>query len=321
MKPDPLIDIIILDWSCPHILRCLAALDADCSDGQRVHLMTNKREVLDACGLMRKLSLRTTFLDENLGFARANNWAVSQSQAEWVVLLNPDAIVRPGWREAMSEVLCDVEDCVACVGSVQLTGRDDDQIDGIGDSYHVSGIARRIGHGRKRSGLDICRLTRAMFSACAAAVAYRRDVYCRAGGFDESFFCYMEDVDLGFRLRLLGHRSTLATRAVVHHVGGASSGGGRSSFAIYHGQRNLVWTFVKNMPGWSLWALLPLHLGANALLMAWHAIHGHGRVVLRAKLDAIRGIGAVFRCRSEVQASRQTAALDILRQMTIWPWV
>ena len=67
------------------------------------------------------------------------------------------------------------------------------------------------------------------------------------GGFDEDYFSYHEDVDLGFRLRLRGLSCMLVPQAIVHHVGSASTGK-RSDFSVYYGHRNLVWTYFKDMP-------------------------------------------------------------------------
>ena len=96
-----------------------------------------------------------------------------------------------------------------------------------------------------------------VFAACAAAALYRRDAFEALGGFEERFFCYYEDVDLGFRLRLAGGRCVLEPRAIVRHVGSASSGQ-VSGFAEYHGTRNRLWTFLRDMPT----ALMPIALPA-----------------------------------------------------------
>ena len=78
----------------------------------------------------------------------------------------------------------------------------------------------------------------------------------------------MEDVDLGFRLRLAGHRCLYVPKSVVHHVGSGTTGGKNSDFSVYHGHRNLVWTYVKNMPGVLFWIFLPLHLAMNLVVLA-----------------------------------------------------
>ncbi len=86
---------------------------------------------------------------------------------------------------------------------------------------------------------------------------YPRVEFLEAGGFDEDYFAYHEDVDLGFRMRLRGLRCYLVQAASVQHVGSASTGR-RSGFAVYHGHRNLVWTYAKNMPSPWVWLYLPL---------------------------------------------------------------
>jgi GT2 family glycosyltransferase len=133
----------------------------------------------------------------------------------------------------------------------------------------------------------------------------------KVGGFDEDFFCYVEDVDLGFRLRLAGYKSIYVPEAIVYHVGSASTGGRHSDFSIYHGHRNLVWTFIKNMPGILLWVLLPLHLLLNIVSILYFSFIGKGKVILTAKLDAVKGIPSMWRKRHHIQEIRQVSASDI----------
>ena len=86
-------------------------------------------------------------------------------------------------------------------------------LDGAGDNYHVSGLVWRRGHGNTAQGE--MNAPREVFAPCAAAALYRRSALIDVGGFDEDFFCYVEDVDLGFRLRLAGHRCLYVPQAVV----------------------------------------------------------------------------------------------------------
>ena len=156
---------------------------------------------------------------------------------------------------------------------------------------------------------------REVFSPCAAAAMYRRDVFLSAGSFDEDFFCYLEDIDLGFRLRLEGHRCLLVPSAVVAHVGSVTSGGKQSDFAVYHGHRNLVWTYVKNMPGWLFWVCLPLHLAMNFVTVLMYTWQGKGRVILRAKRDALLGLPKMWQKRREIQKHRIVSISDIWRML------
>lgn len=250
----------------------------------------------------------------NLGFAAGCNRAAAMARGDWLVFLNPDARPAPDWLAALSrgERSCPAADAL---GSLQRMDDTDGRIDGVGDAFHVSGLCWRQGHGRRLDGRAIAARASRAFGACAAAAAVRREAFLRLGGFDEDFFCYCEDVDLSFRMRLQGMDVAIVTDAVVTHRGSASSGGRRSDFALYHGHRNMVWVYVKNMPGWLFWALLPAHLVANAATVAAYALRGRGGVVLRAKRDAIRGLPRMWAKRREIQRGRTVSAWAILRQL------
>ena len=177
------------------------------------------------------------------------------------------------------------------------------QLDGVGDVCHVSGLVWRHAHDRPERDVPEAGRSGPVFAACAAAALYRRDDWVRMGGLDERFFCYVEDVDLGFRLQLAGRPCRYVADAVVHHLGSASSGVG-SDFAVYHGHRNLEWLFLKNMPAPLLWRYLPLHLVTWPLLLVWFTARGRGWSFVRAKWDAVRGMGEAWRARTAVQALR-----------------
>ena len=129
-------------------------------------------------------------------------------------------------------------------------------LDGTGDVYHVSGRAWRRDWGRPAKDAGS---TLPILGACAAAALFSREAMLLAGGFDEDFFCFYEDVDLSFRLRLLGYAGRYVPAAVARHVGSASTGS-HSDFCVYHAHRNLVWTYVINMPCALFWLYLPQHV-------------------------------------------------------------
>src|SRR5690606_19406548 len=86
-----------------------------------------------------------------------------------------------------------------------------------------------------------------VFSPCGAAFVIARDLFEALNGFDERFFLYCEDADLGYRARLQGERTLLIPEAVVAHTGSATLGA-RSDVALYHGYRNRIWLYAKNTP-------------------------------------------------------------------------
>jgi len=247
----------------------------------------------------------------NLGFAAANNRAAVRAEGDWLVLLNPDAYPEPDWLECLLAAASVHLDCVM-FGSHQVSATDAGRLDGAGDRYFAPGLAWRGGYGWPAATyLE----SGPVFSPCAAAAMIRADVFRAAGGFDERFFCYVEDVDLGFRLRLQGHRAWQEKSAVVRHVGGGSAGAAAGGFARYHGTRNMLWCFVKNMPGPLFWPLLPLHLMLLLLLWLRAIPRGLGGVVGRGLLDGFAGLGPVWRVRREIQAARRVDAGTIARAL------
>ncbi|HBS33707.1 MAG TPA: glycosyltransferase family 2 protein, partial [Parvularcula sp.] len=138
------------------------------------------------------------------------------------------------------------------------------------------------------------------FAPCAAAAMYRARVFADLGGFEERFFCYGEDVDLGFRLRLAGGRAVQVRAARVLHEGSGVSGR-YSDFTVYHGNRNRIWMTYRNMPALLYWPLVPLRLLADAYLCLRAFTVGTGRAYARAVLDGYGGLPALANDRRRLQ--------------------
>jgi glycosyltransferase involved in cell wall biosynthesis len=308
------VTIVIVNWQALQTLpRCLDCLGAQTLQPAAILLVDNSEsgECASLCGRLPNLRIIST--RRNLGFAAANNLALAETKTDWVALLNPDAFPEPKWLERLLQAAHRHPEC-ASFGSIQLLDADARLLDGAGDQYHFSGLMRRAAHLKPRDRFAP-RQDKKIFSPCAAAALYRTAALQAVSGFDEDFFCYAEDVDLGFRLRLAGHDSLLVHDAIVRHVGSASTGDKRSAFATYHGHRNMVWVFVKNMPGVLFWLCLPLHILVNVLLIFVLALRGQGPVALRSKRDALLGLPQAWSKRASIQSSRQASVFQIWREL------
>lgn len=305
------VTVIIVNWNSGRLLEeCLRRLTQQAFLPERILVMDNGSTDGSAQRAQRVPGVTVRMLGANLGFAAANNRALNECDTDLIVLLNPDAFPESDWLLSLVAA-AKAHPHIAAFGSRQMVNSLPEMLDGIGDVYHMSGRVWRKGHGRPQSSAD--HITNEIFSPCAGAALYRRDALVKVGGFDEDYFCYIEDIDLGFRLQLAGHACLYVPDAVVHHVGSASSGGQHSNFSVYHGHRNLVWTFVKNMPGLLFWLLLPLHMMLNLATLVWFTGSGQGGVILRAKWDAIKGLPKMWIKRKQIQAGRIATPLEIWR--------
>lgn len=303
--------------------RALAAVAAQTRPPDRVVVLDNASRDATVAVVRQAVSSWSAPVDivearTNLGFAAGNNRAMERlADCDLVALLNPDAFPEPGWLAALVAA-AEAHPEAGSFASRQMLDDAPERLDGAGDVCHVSGLVWRHGHQRRLGEVPDAGRSGPAFSACAAAALYRRADWVRAGGLDERFFCYAEDVDLGFRLQLAGRACWYVAEAVVRHVGSASSGVG-SPFAVYHGHRNLEWMFVKNMPGALLWRYLPLHLATWVAGLIRFGGRGRGGAYLRAKWDAMRGLPAAWRERQRVQATRVLTTSEVLARLDRQP--
>lgn len=308
------VSVIIVTWNSAKTLpRCLEALTAQSFRDFEVVVVDNGST--DGCtdALETRypaLDLTLLQLEKNRGYAAGNNIAAKISKGAWLALLNADAFPEPGWLTCLMNA-AERLPAFSTFSSRLIMADDPRRLDGEGDVYHVSGLAWRRNHGKAS---DIPSVEEEVFSACGAAALFRKEIFLQADGFDERYFAYNEDVDLGFRLRLLGHRCMYVPSARVNHVGSASTSR-RSNTSIYYGHRNLVWTFFKNMPAGLLLLFLPSHLIMTLLYLVYYSFSGKGRAIWKAKLDALCQLPQILQVRFMIQSARKINSNQIYLQM------
>lgn len=311
----PIISIVISTWNSGIVLpRCLDSLVRQTVKDFEVIIVDNGSSDNSIENLSEKwpaLDFQIKKLDKNTGFAAANNLGAHLSSGDWLALLNSDTFPEPDWLENLLRAAARQPE-FSFFASRQLQAGAPHLLDGAGDAYHISGLAWRrfAGLPAAQYGLE----SEEVFSACAAAAFYSRKVFLQVGGFDESFFSYLEDIDLSFRLRLQGFRCLYVPEAVVKHVGSATLGV-RSEFAYYHWQRNSIWSFLQNMPTGLLLMALPFHLMANCIYQLYYTFRGRGHILLKGKGDALRGLPGVLRKRQEIQNHRKVSNMELWHRM------
>jgi len=198
------------------------------------------------------------FLEENTGFSGAVNVGIRESVTPYVILLNNDTEPEIDYVREMVKAI-ERSPKIFSVSSKMIQLYHKDLMDDAGDMYSVLGWAYQRGVGQKSSGYKrACRV----FSACAGAAIYRREVFDKIGGFDEDHFAYLEDIDVGYRAKICGYENWYCPKAVVYHVGSGTSGSKYNSFKVKLAARNNLYLNYKNMPLLQLlFNLLPILAG------------------------------------------------------------
>jgi GT2 family glycosyltransferase len=305
--------VVVVYESGPTLAECLAAMRDQTWRDYEILLIDNASSDRTAQAAAKAdPTIRLIENDRNLGFAAAVNQGAQAAHGRWLALLNPDAFAQPDWLARLMAA-ADAYPEVHCFTSRQLMAEDPDKLDGLGDVMALAGYPFRGGYTHPNPGeLE----PGWVFSACGGAMMIDKALFLKLGGFDERLFCYCEDVDLGYRLRLIGEPTLLVPDAVVRHVGSASTGGRRSDFAVFHGTRNRFWVFVKDTPAALFWLTLPLHILATVTLFARHASRGELATPVRGLASGVRNIGVALEARREAQATRTASSWDIARAMT-----
>jgi GT2 family glycosyltransferase len=270
----PLVSAIVVNWNGVDCLdACLASLLTQTWPLLEIIVVDNgstdgSRELLRS-----RYGSRITLIESpvNVGFAGGNNLGIRAAKGAHVVLLNNDAVAAPGWVEALVQAAEADSRIGMCACKILVLGGN-----GVIDSAGLLMSADGIGRGRGRlepDGEAYSEPEDALVpSGCAAL--YRRAMLDEVGLFDEDFFAYCEDSDLGLRGRLAGWRCRYVPTAVVHHAYSRSTAP-YSTFKAFHVERNRCFVLLKCFPASAILASVPYTI-VRYVLQAWGALTRRG---------------------------------------------
>jgi GT2 family glycosyltransferase len=299
---DPKVSVVIVSWNGRRYLdACLRATEGQV--GVRAEIILVDNGSTDGTAEFVRSTfpqVRVVRLDQNRGFAGGNNAGAHEARGEFLALLNNDTVPEPGWLVALLGAI-DQRAGIALVTSRIVYMHDPGVVDSAGDGLLRAGAAFKWHHGER---VDTAESPREVFGVCGAACLMPKAVFEELGGFDEEFFASHEDVDMSYRARLLGYRCWYVPGAVVRHHGSATLGT-MSASAIFHGQRNVEWMYLKNTPLGLLIRTFPAHALYNAAAAVHFARRGRLGTFLRAKGAAMAGLPRVVGQRARIQRTRR----------------
>lgn len=305
--------IVVTHDSAAAIRRSLPAIAAELDDGDEL-LVCDNASTDGTPDLVRELIPRASVreMGGNLGFGEACNAGAAASGGDLLLFLNPDAVVQPGFREAIDLPLREERGWDAWQALVTAG----DEVNTWGGVVHFTGISWAGGAGRPL--LEAPRQPREIAFASGACLAIRREAWESLGGFAPGYFLYHEDTELGLRLWLAGRRVGLEPRARCDH----DYEFGKGPHKWYFLERNRWATVIRTYPGPLLLAVLPAMLATEVVLLALAARGGWLGPKLRASRDLVAALPRLLDERSGIQrgspakgaagriAERLTPALD-----------
>lgn len=304
------ISVIIVNWNGrPHLTAALTALRQQTLKPKKIIVVDNG----STDGSEKDLAnldwpeLKTIPLDHNTGFAAGNNAAWPHVEGQAVALLNNDAVPHPDWLKHAADAL-ESDERVGMIACKIMRIATPEVIDKCGHLIYGDGLNRGRGTGETDSATFQHRQEALWPDGCAAL--FRVQAIEEAGFFDEDFFCYGEDADLGFRLRWAGYTCLFEPKALVFHHHSASLGK-FSPYKAYLIERNRWWVLIKNYPiSWIFWSPVATFVrygfnlrsllagsGSAAGFQSQHGSWALAKALLKANLHGILGIPRAWRKR------------------------
>ncbi|WP_034446067.1 glycosyltransferase family 2 protein [Butyrivibrio sp. AE2032] len=231
-------------------------------------------------------SVKLIELSENTGFANAANVGIKAADSEYVFLLNNDTMCDEKALESLVSVMENKKRLFSAQAKMLKMERPHD-IDDCGDLYCALGWA--FSPGKDKDNRQFVK-RESMTSACAGAAIYRKEYFDKVGYFDEEHFCYLEDVDLGYRARLHGFANVMEPTAIVYHVGSGSSGSRYNDFKVELTAGNNIYLIYKNMPAFQIFINFPLILLGIIIKHVFYVKHHLGKAHIRGLMKGFEKI-------------------------------
>jgi GT2 family glycosyltransferase len=273
-RPLPLVTVIVVTINNLNLLRnCLGSLYTQDYGAIEIIVIDNGSEENIRGMLAEEFpEVRMVRLDKNYGFAGGNNRGIEIAQGKYIALINNDAVAAPQWISSLVTT-AESDPRIGAAASIIIDGNRPEVLDSCGVGIALDGMSRQA-----MRGMPVPNLTKPKevlaFSGCACLL--RMEALKEVGLFDEDFFAYCEDTDLGLRLRWSGWKIVVAPGAYIHHFY-SMTGGKFSLQKIYWVERNHLWLAIKNFP-WFLTAILPFVTTWRYLVQGYFVLRGIGEL-------------------------------------------
>jgi GT2 family glycosyltransferase len=247
MNRHPLLSVIIPNWNGKHFLaECIDSLKAQTFHDFETILVDNGSTVGSANFAEERYGdfIRILRNESNLGYTGGNNVGIQAAQGEYIVLLNNDTQADPTWLEALVEAIGSNPQ-VGMWASKVYSYYKRNQIEAVGELIYWDGLNRARGQYEQDQG-QYGKVEEIFFPPGCGGM-FRKTLFEEIGLFDEDFFAYGDDAEIGIRARLAGWKCVYVPKAVVYHKNSGSTGQ-YSPFKAFYVERNRFWITIKYFP-------------------------------------------------------------------------
>jgi len=324
-QDNTLISVVVLNWNgCQVLDNCLKSLYDQTYQPLEIIVVDNASTDGSVEVVRQEFqNVKLIVNEKNLGFGAGNNIGIQASRGRYIMMLNNDTRLDPKCVEELKRSIEKDKSYGACASKILLES-EPDIIDGVGIVVCPDGLSFGRGRLEKRERYDE---EEEIFFASDCACLYRREMLDDIGLYDEDFFAYADETDMGWRARLAGWKCICSPKGIVYHLHSISSGGRVSAFKAFLVERNRIWVALKNFPI-SLIILGQFYTLWRYVFQAYGALRGKGaagqftsnfskaelvKILLRAYLSAGRKLPLMLKKRKMIQQKKRITNLEVFR--------
>ncbi len=321
------ISIVILNWNGSSFLQRFLPSVVACSDENSEIIVADNGSTDDSKKVVKVdfPTVKYLQLDQNYGFAEGYNRALASISADYIVLLNSDVQVTPGWLRPMAQLLDKDPSIGICQPKILSLDRPDEFeyagaaggfIDRFGYPYCRGRILQEV-----EKDLRQYDDTLPVSWASGACMMVRADLWKSCNGFDADFWAHMEEIDLCWRAQHLGYRVFICPESVIYHLGGGTLHY-NSPLKIYLNFRNNLYLLFKNLPGIQLATKLPVRMILDGVAALVFLLKGEPKSfgkVFSAHLKFYRSLPSLARKRKAIfKTGKGNRVRLTTRQVILW---
>lgn len=319
MPDTPLVSIIIVNFKdYSYLRRCLVSLKKTTYPNIEIIVVDNESDnkalskIRDEFGIN---NVRFFPQDKNLNYAGGNNFGITRSRGEYIVLLNNDTEVEGGWlepliREAQTNPKAFYQPKILLLDKP-------DHIFSLGCTVHLFGIAYPLGIGKKIKEVDLPNHKVEVFYCVGACIFTTRIVLEEIKGLDSNYWTYYEDVNLGWRGKLQGYPSFLVPDSTIYHKWGGTYGQELSAKKLRFLERGRLSSIIRNYSIRTMVIILPAIIFLELGIFLYLLPKGLASAKIRASLDVFMNLRYIIRERMVIQKSRLKNDMEISKCMNL----
>lgn len=313
---EPLVSVIIVNYKqYNHLQNCLVSLRKTTYPNIEIIVIDNESDDKMFHAMKSKFSnVRFFSRKENLDYSGGNNYGITRSKGDFIVLLNNDTIVEKDWleplvREVMIQPRAFYQPKILLLNSPNI-------VSSLGNTIHLFAFAFPMGNGKNISEICIPKEKKEVFYCSGACLFASRKILNEVGGLDSKYWKYYEDVNLGWKGRLYDIPSYLVVKSTIYHMWGGTFGQGLSPKKLYFLERGRISSILRNFSFKSLIIIFPTMLIIEFLLLIYFLPKGMAAAKIQASIDVMRNLKLIAHERKIIQSIRRKSDRDILLHMS-----